>query len=159
VALSLTICSGLLSRALSHGVTLLWESSVVFTAVALFASVASPGLFARLDPNPLLSKYDGRSKGIPNLALSLQLSLMFLPPGRVTVEQPKRMLGKAIMRHLMLVLATLLGEGANSLMNPFVAVYLGPSLRVRSRRLDNAVDAILSSPEYMSVVVDKENRK
>lgn len=49
---------------------------------------------------------------------------MLLPPGRKTVEQAELVLRHLIKRHLMLVLAALLGECTHALVDPFVTVDL-----------------------------------
>lgn len=55
---------------------------------------------------------------------TLLLNSLLLPPGRVSVEQAQLLLGLTIVGHLMLVLATLLGEGASAIVDPLVAVDL-----------------------------------
>lgn len=53
---------------------------------------------------------------------------MLLPPRGQTVEQAQLVLRHLIERHLVLILATLLGEGADALVDPLVAVDLGAAL-------------------------------
>lgn len=54
----------------------------------------------------------------------MYLRLLPLPPGRQTVKQTKGLLGRLVVWHLMLVPATLLGEGTDTFVNPLVAVLL-----------------------------------
>lgn len=68
--------------------------------------------------------------------------LMFLPPCGQAVKQTKRVLRGLVERHLMLVLASLLGKGTNPFMNPFVTVDLGTTRVMRSRS-NNSVDTRL----------------
>jgi hypothetical protein len=63
------------------------------------------------------------------LALALQLGLVLLPPVGQAVEQPQRDLRRLVERHLVLVLATLLREGAHAFVDPLVAVDLGSLVR------------------------------
>lgn len=58
------------------------------------------------------------------LALARQLCLPLLPPGRQTMKQPQTVLCGLVHRHLVLVLASLLGERAGALVNPLVAIDL-----------------------------------
>ena len=55
---------------------------------------------------------------------ALLLDRLLLPPARVSVEQAQLLLGLSVVRHLVLVLAALLGEGAGSVVDPLVAVDL-----------------------------------
>lgn len=57
-----------------------------------------------------------------------QLPLLLLPPRRQPVKQPERVLRGLVLRHLVLVLASLLGEGADALVDPLVAVDLDAPL-------------------------------
>ena len=54
----------------------------------------------------------------------LLLGEELLPPGRVAVEQAQHLLGLAVVGHLVLELAALLGEGAGAVVDPLVAVDL-----------------------------------
>lgn len=49
---------------------------------------------------------------------------LLLPPRGVSVEQAQLLLGLSVVRHLVLVLAALLGKGASSVMDPLVTVDL-----------------------------------
>lgn len=53
-----------------------------------------------------------------------QLSLPLLPPGGIPEEQTQLMLRRLVAGHFVFVLAALLGEGADALVDPFVAVDL-----------------------------------
>jgi hypothetical protein len=59
-----------------------------------------------------------------------QLGLPFLPPGRIPEKQAQLVLCDLVGWHLVLVLAALLGEGADALVDPFVAVDLEALLLV-----------------------------
>ena len=73
------------------------------------------------------------------LLLLLQLFLMVSPPLRESMEEPERLLGGLVNRHLVFVLAALLCKGTGSVVDPFVAVDFGASLLSRRNRND-AVD-------------------
>jgi hypothetical protein len=79
---------------------------------------------------------------------------VLLPPGREAVEEPERVLNCFIKRHLVLVLAALLCESADTFMNPLVAVDLG-SLGARWRRGggDDVVDAGLHTDTQELVLI------
>lgn len=51
-------------------------------------------------------------------------STLLLPPGGVTVEEAQTLLSLAVAGHLVLELAALLGEGADAIVDPLVAVNL-----------------------------------
>lgn len=55
---------------------------------------------------------------------SLLLDGLLLPPGRVCMGQAQTPLGLSVVRHLVLVLAALLGEGTGSVVDPLVTVDL-----------------------------------
>lgn len=74
-----------------------------------------------------------------NVALAGQLSLVLLPPGRQTVEEAELVLRGPVEGHLVLVLASLLREGAHALVNPLVAVYLGLARAVAASAARSAV--------------------
>lgn len=59
------------------------------------------------------------------LSLPHQLGLLPLIPSRQAMEQTEHVLGSPVIGHLMLVLATLLGEGTGTLVHPLVAENLG----------------------------------
>ena len=75
-------------------------------------------------------------------ALPGQLRLVLLPPGGQAVEEAELVLRGAVEGHLVLVLASLLREGAHALMHPLVAVDLGPLWR-RRRGCHDGIDARL----------------
>ncbi len=52
------------------------------------------------------------------------ISLSLFPPGRQSVKETKGMLCGLVHGHFVLEAAALLGEGAHTLVNPLVAVYL-----------------------------------
>ncbi len=58
------------------------------------------------------------------------------------MEEAERPLCGFVLGHLVLELAPLLGEGADALVNPFVAVYFDLSARFGARG-DDAVDLVL----------------
>lgn len=58
---------------------------------------------------------------------TLLVERLLLPPGRISVEQAKLLLGLAIMGHLVLVLAPLLGKSTGSVVDPFIAVDFLPA--------------------------------
>jgi hypothetical protein len=67
---------------------------------------------------------DGLVAPIAELAtLALHLGLVFLPPDGEAVKQAQRVLCGFVMWHLMLVLASLLREGADTLVHPLVAIH------------------------------------
>lgn len=63
-----------------------------------------------------------------HVLLPRQLGLVFLPPSGQAVEQTQLVLRRLVERHLVLVLAALLCEGAHALVHPLVAVDLGAAL-------------------------------
>jgi hypothetical protein len=65
------------------------------------------------------------------------------PPHGEALEETQRLLGVLVERHLMLVLAALLGEGADALVDPLVAVdlLLARSLERRRAGGDDTIDA------------------
>lgn len=65
-----------------------------------------------------------------HLSLSGELSLMLFPPGREAMKQAELVLRDLVKRHLVFILAALLGKGTDALMDPFVAVDLGSPLRL-----------------------------
>lgn len=65
-----------------------------------------------------------------HIPLPRQIRLVLLPPRREPVEQPQLVLRDLVERHLVLVLAPLLGEGADALVHPLVAVDLWAALGV-----------------------------
>jgi uncharacterized protein (DUF2342 family) len=65
------------------------------------------------------------------------------PPHGEALEQAERLLGILVEGHLMLVFTALLGEGADSLVDPLVTVdlLLARSLERRRAGSDDAIDA------------------
>lgn len=82
-----------------------------------------------------------------------RLFLLLLEPTGEALEEPKRSLGFFIQRHLVLELASCLGEGTSALVDPHVAVYLVPLLHVWVCGND-AVDAILKRIFKVSFIND-----
>lgn len=79
---------------------------------------------------------------LDGLLVAGDLALMLAPPDWQALEQAERLLRVLVERHLVLVLAALLGEGADALVDPLVAVDLLSLLRLGSgRRRDDGVDA------------------
>jgi hypothetical protein len=72
----------------------------------------------------------------------IQLLLLLLIPSRQTLEEAQGLLRSLIQRHLVLKLASRLGEGTSSFMDPHVAVYFVPLWGRRAGRND-AVDLVL----------------
>lgn len=73
----------------------------------------------------ILERLDVGSAGANLAAITLELNaVLMLPPGWEAVEKTQAALGWNIHWHLVLVLATLLGEGADTVVNPLVAVDL-----------------------------------
>ena len=60
-----------------------------------------------------------------DVALPGELGLVLLPPGGVAVEEAELVLGDLVKGHLVLILTSLLGEGADALVYPLVAVDFG----------------------------------
>lgn len=74
----------------------------------------------------------------------VQLLLLLLIPHRQALEESKGLLRSFIQRHLMLELASRLGECASTLVNPHIAVHF-VSLRCRRACGDDAVDLVLEA--------------
>lgn len=69
---------------------------------------------------------------VVNGRLTLLLESLLLPPRRVSVEEAELLQALAVVRHLVLVLATPLGESTSAVVDPLVAVDL-PSDQFPSR--------------------------
>lgn len=63
-------------------------------------------------------------RAVVNGKRALLVEGLLLPPRRVAVEQAQLLLGLAIMRHLVLVFAPLLGESTSTVVDPFIAIDL-----------------------------------
>lgn len=94
-------------------------------------------------PSPVLLQNRLRTASWVLLVVALlEVLLKVLPPLREPMEETERLLSRLVEGHLVLVLATLLGKGTGTIVNPLVAVDLGPSLLSR-RSGDNAINTIL----------------
>lgn len=74
--------------------------------------------------------------------MTLKISLKLLPPSWESMEKAERELSRLVQGHLVLVLATLLGESTNPLMNPFITINFGLLRRDRGSG-DDLIDVFL----------------
>lgn len=98
--------------------------------------------------------------------MARQFGLVLLPPGGQAVEEAEGVLGELVKRHLVLILAPLLGEGASTLVHPLVAVDLWLLLghRWRGQRNDTIDVRLWSKIQVVShfapgVVREEEGSK
>lgn len=88
----------------------------------------------------------------------VQLLLLLLIPSRKTLEETEGLLRGLVQGHLVLKLASRLGEGTSSLVDPHVAVYF-VLLRDRWASGDDTVDLVLKkfSHELLKQIEEGNN--